>query len=60
MEKTVVEYLFVKLYDYVHEANRQAFINILAEAKEMEKQQLQEAFEKGQLSTHKFSINAVH
>jgi hypothetical protein len=48
-EKTAIEYLFVKLYDFVHEANRQAFINILAECKELEKQQIIDAHIEGQL-----------
>lgn len=52
-KQTAVEWLFLMMNN---PNTDQAFANKLFEkAKELEKQQLQEAFEKGQLSTHKLA-----
>ncbi len=50
MENTAVEWLVEKYIE-----NGIICLNDIQQAKELEKQQLQEAFEKGQLSTHKLS-----
>lgn len=59
MNKTAIEHLFVKLYDYVHNSHKQEFINILSEVKQIEKQQIMNAFYKGiQEQTARVLINA--
>ena len=57
MEKqTAVEFLVEQLnIKYGNNDFIITFENLIQQAKEMEKQQRQEAFEKGQLSTHKLS-----
>lgn len=50
MEKTAVEWLVEKYIE-----NGIICLDDIQQAKELEKQQRQEAFEKGQLSTHKLS-----
>lgn len=56
MKQTVVEWLEEQLgIKEIIGPEHSGLIRIFAEAKQMEKQQLQEAFEKGQLSTHKLA-----
>lgn len=57
MEKqTAVEFLVEQLnIKYGNNDFIITFENLIQQAKEMEKKQRQEAFEKGQLSTHKLS-----
>jgi hypothetical protein len=54
--KTAVEYLAKELYEkFEMKGTGLVFDDILNKAKEMEKQQIQDAFLKGQESTYKIS-----